>query len=285
VLNARFSHSTDVEDLVARVLVPKDRLSDYISTYTTALKQRTSRKGKKLSDKTLAEYEAQLGKVTEALGSKSVAQVTRRDVASFLEQFPATYRNRFRSLLNGLFAHAVAEGLRDDNPVAGTLKATEVVARPRLTMAEFIQTYRRAPVWLRRAMSFALRTLQRRADIVSWTTEQNVKDGCLLVTQSKTGARLRLKMDHRLAKLVARSTGYLVQKDDAPVSPDMLTRAFQEYRPANCGATFHEIRALGARLLRDRGVDPQPLLGHADPQMTRWYLDRHEIKWAEIELT
>jgi len=266
------------------VLVPKDRLSDYIDTYAAALKQRTNRKGKKLSGKTLAEYEAQLGKVTEALGSKSVAQVTRRDVASFLEQFPATYRNRFRSLLNGLFAHAVAEGLRDDNPVTGTLKATEVVTRPRLSMAEFIATYRRAPTWLRRAMSFALRTLQRRADIVSWTAEQNVKDGCLLVTQSKTGARLRLKMDRRLAKLVARSTGHLVQKDDAPVSPDMLTRAFQECRPANCRATFHEIRALGARLLRDKGIDPQPLLGHADPQMTRWYLDRHEIKWAEIEL-
>jgi hypothetical protein len=51
-----------------------------------------NRKGKKLSDVTIKEYTAQLSKVDEALGSKDVAQITRRDVVQFIERFPATYR-------------------------------------------------------------------------------------------------------------------------------------------------------------------------------------------------
>jgi hypothetical protein len=93
VLNTRFSHSNDVEDLVARVLVPKDSLSKYIEQYRDeVLPARVNRKGKKLSDVTIKEYTAQLSKVDEALGSKDVAQITRRDVVQFIERFPATYR-------------------------------------------------------------------------------------------------------------------------------------------------------------------------------------------------
>lgn len=269
---------------MARVLTPKDTLAEYLPTYRKALNARRKRSGKGLSTATLKEYTTQLLRVEQDLGALGVATTTRRDVATFLDQFPATYRNRYRTLLRGMFAHAVAEGRRDDNPVDGTLKQTEVVRRPRLTMAEFIQAYRQAEPWLRRAMSLGLRTLQRRTDIASWTYEANVDEGYLLITQHKTGARIRLKMNHRLAKHVALGTGRVVTKREKPVSPDMLTKAFAEARPATCRATFHEIRALGARLLRDRGIDPQALLGHVDPQMTRAYLNRHEVRWVEVEL-
>lgn len=166
----------------------------------------------------------------------------------------------------------------------GTLKSVEIVTRPRLTMAEFVATYRRAEPWFRRAMVVALRTLQRRNDIAGWTYEGNIEGNYLLVVQRKTGARLRIRMTHRMRKAIGTGTGHIVHRDGRPVSQDMLTRAFQNARPAGVRATFHEIRALGARVLADQGIDPQALLGHADPKMTRTYLDRHETQWQEIEL-
>lgn len=45
--------------------------------------------------------------------------------------------------------------------------------------------------------------------------------------------------------------------------------------------TFHEIRALGAKLYEQAGIDPQPLLGHTTAQMTRVYLDRHKVTWVQ----
>jgi integrase len=285
LLNAKLSHSLDVEALAAKVLKSSEPLTDYVKRYLTVLlPARRSRKGNALSPKTLHEYTVQLRHVDEALGAIDVAQITRRHITDFLERFPPTLRNRYRSLLHGLFAHAVAEGRCAENPVAGTLKSTEIVARPRLTMAEFCATYRRAEPWFRRAMAIALRTLQRRNDIAAWTYENNVADGYLLVTQHKTNARLRIRMTRQMRKALGTGTGHIVHRDGAPVSQDMLTRAFQSARPSGVRATFHEIRALGAVLLSEQGIDPQALLGHADPQMTRVYLDRHETKWQEIEL-
>lgn len=284
-LNARLSHSIDVESLATRVLTPSDPLSQYIERYLNVLiPARRSRKGNALSPKTVHEYTIQLRHVNEALGSMNTSQISRRHVTDFLERFPPTLRNRYRSLLHGLFAHAVAEGRCTENPVSGTLKSTEIVTRPRLTMAEFIATYRRAEPWFRRAMVVALRTLQRRNDVAAWTYEGNVDGDYLLVVQHKTKARLRIRMTHAMRKAIGVGTGYIVHRDGRPVSQDMLTRAFQSARPAGVRATFHEIRALGAVLLSERGIDPQALLGHADPQMTRVYLDRHETKWQEIEL-
>ena len=49
--------------------------------------------------------------------------------------------------------------------------------------------------------------------------------------------------------------------------------------------TLHEVRALGAKLYEEKGIDPQILLGHLDPKMTRLYLDRHKVQWVDIELT
>ena len=285
LLNARLSHSVDAESLAAKVLAPRESLAKYIERYRdTLIPAKRSRKGKALSAKTVREYTSQLRYVESALGALGTDQITRRHVTDFLQAFPPTMRNRYRSLLHGLFAHAVAEGRCAENPVAGTLKSTEVVARPRLTMKQFCVTYRRAEPWFRRAMAVALRTLQRRSDLVDLTYEASVDGDYLLVEQQKTGANLRIHMTRQMKKAIGTGTGYVVHRSGSRVTEDALTRAFGEARPPGVRATFHEIRALGARLLKDRGIDPQALLGHADPQMTRVYLDRHEVRWQEVEL-
>ncbi len=48
---------------------------------------------------------------------------------------------------------------------------------------------------------------------------------------------------------------------------------------------FHEIRALGIKRDKDRGINPQQLAGHASERMTKNYDSRHEdIRWVEAGL-
>jgi len=72
----------------------------------------------------------------------------------------------------------------------------------------------------------------------------------------------------------------------------MLTRAFATARD-ECGLfagidaaalpTFHEIRALGIKLYRDQGIEPQRLAGHSTAKMTSNYDSGHdEIRWVEV---
>lgn len=285
ILNGRLPTTNDVESLVARVVAPRTTVAAYAERYRTVLlPARHNRHGRGLSSKTLSEYRQQLDRVVSGLGASDIRSVDREAISRFLEAFPPTFRNRMRSLLHGMFVHAVAEGLRNDNPVSGTLKSVEVVKRPRLTLEQFNETRAAAEPWFQRAMDVALRTLQRREDLAAMTNDQIV-DGHLLVVQHKTGAHLRIRMDEALSSLLeARGSEYVIEKDGKRVSPDMLTKTFARTRSRELRATFHEIRALGARLMKDSGKDPQPLLGHADPQMTRQYLDRHEVRWVEVEL-
>jgi integrase len=79
------------------------------------------------------------------------------------------------------------------------------------------------------------------------------------------------------------------------LAPEMLSREFQRLRdalglfdslPALARPSFHEIRALGADEYRRGGwpeTQVQALLGHADVEMTRHYLDRHGERWGDIE--
>lgn len=299
LLNNQLMSFPTAERLASRVLAAKNPLHDWIESFRDrVLPQRRNKRGVPLAQKTIREYAAQLKRVDSALGTKDVAQITRRDVAAFLEPLPPTMRNRMRGLLSDLFATAVAEGHRDDNPVAGTLKATEVVARQRLTKEEFDAIRTAADEWFRRALDLALITVQRREDLAH-LTHDDVRDDCLHIVQQKTGARLRLALTGRLKEVIG-SRGPVpeilwrpTEKGPRRLTVEVLSREFarlrdkvlpDDPRPAAAKPTFHEIRALGARLYKDRGADPQALLGHVDPQMTRTYLDRHEERWVEIEL-
>ena len=72
----------------------------------------------------------------------------------------------------------------------------------------------------------------------------------------------------------------------------MLSREFQDVRdrlglfdrlPAEQHPSFHEIRALGAWLYQQAGIDPQALLGHTSQKTTRVYLDRHQVEYLEVD--
>ena len=284
--------------LVRRIEQPRDTVESYTTRFKEVLAEKRNRRGKALSPKTLSEYDRQLRALCEALGARAIADITRRDITLFLEPLPPTYRNRMRSLVRQFFARAVGEGLIETNPVDGTLKADEVIHRNRLSLDDFRAIREVAPLWVKVAMDLGLQTLQRRSDLV------NIKypnGWYLYIIQQKTGQHIRIRMTKQLEEVVQLSasdgikSSYIIHREQrvsTQVSADQLTRAFADARDAaGVGATlepierptFHEVRALGAKLYEAAGSDPQALLGHADPKTTRTYLDRHKVKWTEVE--
>jgi integrase len=77
-----------------------------------------------------------LRKHWRALHSRELQNLERRHVAAELGRIATTSglygANRSRAALSALFAWAIGEGLTDTNPVVGTNKATEEVARDRV---------------------------------------------------------------------------------------------------------------------------------------------------------
>lgn len=297
LLNSRLQ--SGAETLVHRVLSqPADWRAHVERFANDTLPTRKSRRGKKLSPVTLAEYQRMLGHLKGAF-SGPVGAVTRRQVAEFLSTLPGPASNRYRAVLSVLFKYAVAEGLAHENPVAGTLPQPEEVRRQRLTIEDYSAIREQAEPWFRNAMDLALRSLQRRRDLVRLKFAEHVEDGALLVTQSKTGVALRI---HGLEQIIAACrddipSPYLIHRKPkrrrrtawrdhwTQVSREDLSRAFQEARdaagvgqdlPPEQRPSFHEIRSLGADLMRKAGRNPQPLLGHSEWDTTKGYLDGHQ---------
>jgi hypothetical protein len=184
LLNARVDEAraaAKAEETAQRALGPQDTtLSAYLDRFTNEiLPSRRSRKGKPLSASTLKEYGRMLDVIRAELGAYSIQKLERRNVAKFLNAKPATASNRYRALLSLIFKHAVAEGLRDDSPVAATLPQTEVVERERLTLELFLAIKKTAPDWFRNALDLAIQTLQRREDLVEMRFE-DIRDGFLI---------------------------------------------------------------------------------------------------------
>ncbi|MGO1500792.1 MAG: phage integrase Arm DNA-binding domain-containing protein [Marinobacter sp.] len=262
---------------------------------------------------TLEMYQVQMRKLNAAMGDKAVGDVDVQDLAKLLEDYSARTANQIRQVAVDLFRVAVSRGLRPDNPAEATLKRREKKARKRLTQAQYDAIHALCPRWAQNAMDLALITLQRRGDVARMKFE-SVSDGRLLVVQEKTEkydtGYLAIAVGPKLDKVIKRcrddvASPYLVHrrperkiKDRAgmdhwtQVKPQMITRSFAEARdesglfdnvPETERPTFHEIRALGIKSLRDRGADPQKLAGHATAKMTNNYDSGHdEIRWVEV---
>lgn len=116
--------------------------------------------------------------------------------------------NRYRSLLSQVFRHAVARGLRADNPVGATIARKHGVLRHRLDKPASDAIREAGEPWLKRAMDLALWSLQRREDIVSMRFE-HWADGVLSVRQHKVEGHgtglLWITAGHQLAVSTARA--------------------------------------------------------------------------------
>ncbi len=215
-----------------------------------------------------------------------------------------------------IFKQAIAKGLCSDNPAAATLKKRVKVQRQRMTLEQFHAIRAHADDWLQNCINLGLLTLQRREDLASlmWS---DVHDGFIWIQQRKvekwgTG-NLKIRITPEIQAILDRSNDgvesehvihrrahrrvHAAKRTDLnAVLPGLITKHFAAARLASgifpsdqASATlpsFHEIRALGANQLEAQGKPPeliQALLGHTTKAMTDVYLDRHQIRWVEVD--
>jgi integrase len=298
-------------DLVARVTGVQDTVADAVRVFRVE-----DVPGRKWAPATASVYESVLNRIVDGIGAREVETFTVKDCATFIRTVTESPRSRqqFRLVLGWVLACAVEEGWCDTNVALATRKHAYERKRERLTVEQYKAIHELAPQWLRNAMDLSLLTLLRREDIVTLRFSDE-REGALWVVPGKTanssGIRLRIGMSEALKEVVAKSrdtvlSPYIVHRlperarpqgqrakdrdHHTQVLPEQLTRAFAEIRDAaGIGGenppTFHEIRSLGAALLKQSGWDEkrvQDLLAHTDAAMTRVYLEGHEQPWTEV---
>jgi len=267
------------------------------------------------SKSTLVSTEIRYRNLIAAFGDRNIEEITTLDIARLIEDLTPSVSKSLRQVSTDVFNIAISRGLCRDNPAEYTLIKKQVTHRKRLTQSQFKAIHQNAPVWLQNAMDLAYITLQRRSDVVTMKFS-DIKDGYLYVIQEKTKKHdtgyLKIKMSESLEQLVKKCQDPIVspfiihRRPDriikrhefehwTQITPDYLTRVFQTVRnnldefkkmPSEQRPTFHEIRALGIKNMKDAGENPQSLAGHSSEQMTKNYDTGHdEIRWTETAIT
>jgi len=284
-----------------------NRLTDAITRY---LREYLPERG--LAPKTLTENTRMLTAMGAAFGEIATDKLTIKQVADYLDALPANTGNKYRAQLGQFYAWAIAKGIAGSNPAEATLKKREIVARQRMTLAHYQAIHAAAAPWFQNAMDLGLQTLQRREDLC-WLKFADIREGRLFLSQRKVArhntGHLAILILPPLQEVITRCrddllSPFLVHRAHekrrpssqrehwSQVLPEMLSREFQEVRDrlglfnhlsAERRPSFHEIRALGAHLYQQAGIDPQVLLGHTSQKTTRVYLDRHQVEYLEVD--
>lgn len=188
--------------------------------------------------------------------------------------------NRERALLSHVFNCAREWGYTDvANPCAG-VKGHKETGRDRYVEDdEFSAVREKAHFTVQDAMDVAYLTGQRPGDVIRMN-RADIKEGALLLTQRKTGKKLRITIEGELQtvinRIVARprkATGLsLIQDEDGqPLSYTTLRSRFDAARKAaKVSFQFRDIRAKSATDLENL-AHAQKLLGHKTRAMTEHY--------------
>ena len=149
---------------------------------------------KRLKPGTLTDVERYLRHHWGALSGLQVGKITRANVAARLGAIAQSNgrfaANRARAALSALFAWAIAEGLTDANPVVGTRKAVDEIARDRvLTDDELSLIWRHAGDGDYGAIiRLLVLTGQRREEVAAMTWEEvdDLKGATWCITSDRT---------------------------------------------------------------------------------------------------
>lgn len=301
-----------ISDRVDRVLG-----NDRSIAYAVSHFRRVDVPSRHWAPKTVREHEMKLKRIERDIGRRSLSGFGVKETAEFLRDVTGSERNRqiYRLLLIWIFQGCMQEGWIESNPAEATRKGRVERKRERLTLEQFELIRAHAPSWLQNAMDLSLITLLRREDIVNLKFA-DVRDGCMWVVPSKTekttGVRLQIRMTEELSVLVGRCSDdvkspFIIHRlpDRQPskgkaspdrehhtqVLPEQLTRAFEVARTkagivGEHPPTFHEIRSLGGKRYKQRGWAWETLrdfFGHDSVDMTKHYLDGHEVEWTNLD--
>jgi integrase len=153
-----------------------------------------------------------------------------------------------------------------------------------VTDQEFRAVWEAAHFTVQDAMDLAYYTAQRPADVIR-LSRADIREGELWITQGKTGQKVRVKIEGKLAEIVARIVGRqrkatglsLIQDENGqPLTYTALRSRFDTARSAaSVSFQFRDIRAKAASDL-DNLAHAQKLLAHKRRTTTEHYAGRRK---------
>jgi integrase len=210
-------------------------------------------------------------------GDKGIATLGRAHVERMVNAkaaMPGTALN-FIVALRGLMRHAIAVGLRSDDPTAGVrgpkFRSAGFYSWTESDIAAFEATH---PIGSRARLAFALLlyTAQRRADVIL-LGRQHLRDGLLQVRQSKTAAVLTIPLHPELRTVIdatpAENMTFLVTHQGKPFHADAFSHWFKRQCSAAglpARASVHGLRKAACRRLAEAGCSASVIAsisGHA----------------------
>jgi integrase len=236
-------------------------------------------------------------------GAGPVVKLERRHILKWRDEMadrPGA-ANKMLRIVKLILNFAVDRGFRIDNPARGIrlLKGGRYRA---WTDAELVAFERRWSLGTveRTGFALALYTGQRREDLtkMSWA---DIAGDAILVTQGKTGRRLKLPLHLELKKALMAVTkrpgaaimcvpkGAARERTYTAMSPvyfghKMADAIAKAGLPDEC--VLHGLRKTTARILRELGVEASSMTGHLSAQMEREYArDADQAKMARDAMT
>jgi integrase len=229
------------------------------------------------SVKTREEYNRQLKVLCVAFGHVPLDDITPAHVRQYMRtRGKPIAATREKALLSAVFNFARGEGLTTAaNPCAG-VRGKKAHRERYVTHEELSAVLDRADPTLAGFLELCYMTGQRPSDVLKMR-RQDVQDGHLLVTQRKTGAKVRIAVVGALAAVLARLA-------EGPVASVWLvhdrrgqrfTLSAMQRRFAKLSAGW-QIRDLRAKAASDADTSrhAQALLGHSAATTTDGYIRR-----------
>lgn len=241
-----------------------------------------------LRNSTKVEYKRLINKVNDKWRDVPLIGLTRRALLAYRDKLadtPVTANNTMR-VLSTLLSFAVDRGLLKENPIQGLRKLKVQSEGWRPWSDDQLEIFERLAEGASRvAFLLALYTGQRRGDILKLRWDQ-IKDGCLFLTQEKTQKTLVIPLHPHLQKelemwRVGRKIvgPTIVHKQDGRAYTDdgFGTIWNREQTRLGVKAPFHGLRKNATIALIEAGCTPQEaqaITGHETLDMLNHYAKR-----------
>ena len=273
---------------------------------------------RKLAENTRRTYRSLVKKARALVEpGEAFTAVTTKVVATALKKLSddgkARQAQQLRGFMKDCFNDAIGEGWTKENPAIVTRAIDVEIKRARLQFDVYKAVYEaEQTIWARNCYALALVSGQDR-ESCSNALFRDIRDGAWWNERGKTGARIVLPLELRLAcfgmslddvvrqcrstgalshHLIHQTQNYGNSKVGAQIWVDTITKHFTNTLASlklDFGdkepPTFHEIRSLSERLYTAQGnVKTQELLGHKDPKTTALYHDARG-EWVRVSIT
>lgn len=245
-----------------------------------------------------------LNYLEDYFGDAPMDEIRPMHIRMFLDKHrdKPTTANRCKRVFSAVWNVARGWGYVDTAPPSMGIRGYSLGRREVYVSDQiFYAVWNAAPVELQNAMDLAYLTGQRPSDALQMSTD-DVIDGHLVVSQGKTGKKLRIVVAGELATLFERISSLkeklssncprlLINKRGGPLTPQMLRTLFKHAKAAAIEANptsaaeiknfwFYDLRAKAADDVGDRrgAQEATDLLGHDSPRTTsRHYRRRGKI--------